>query len=250
MTRCFVALGGNLGPVEDTFGRALQVLDARDDVSVVGQSGVYRFESVGDCAGPPFINAAAEIATSLAPLDLLDVLQMLEERFGRTREVHWGPRHLDLDLIFFGEQIVDQPRLQVPHPACWYRRFVLDPLCDIASNVIHPVKGASVEALRARLLHRPLRVLLAGGVQSDRTILIRVLDRQFPDVALGTWKTAAGDRSQEPALSVWLGPAGSADRGQAGFFSLPLISRLDASGIPAERREEFLRDVLRSALGE
>ena len=123
MPRCHIALGGNLGDVEETFHWALARLGGTDPSTVTRVSSVFRTRPVGPHAGGEFTNAAAEIETDLEPLALLDLLQDLERRAGRTPGEHWGPRPLDLDLIFYADQMIDMPRLRVPHPACWYRRF-------------------------------------------------------------------------------------------------------------------------------
>src|SRR5262245_21273994 len=125
MPHCLIALGGNLGAVERSFEGALQRLADAPRCALVAASRLHRTAAVGTDAGPEFLNAAAEVATELAPLELLDLLQSIERDFGRIRGTHWGPRTLDLDLLFYGSEIIDLPRLVVPHPAVWHRRFVL-----------------------------------------------------------------------------------------------------------------------------
>jgi 2-amino-4-hydroxy-6-hydroxymethyldihydropteridine diphosphokinase len=157
MTLCHIALGGNLGDVGATFAAALEQLSS-DDLRVVAVSRLYATPPMGAEAGSTFLNAAASIETSLDPLPLLDRLLAVEDRLGRRREKRWGPRAIDLDLIFFGTEIVQHPRLQVPHPDCWYRRFVLDPLDEIAPEAVHPQAGETVHSLKTRLLARPFAV--------------------------------------------------------------------------------------------
>ena len=117
---------------------------------------------MGTDAGGIFTNAAACLVTDLSPLKLLDLLQQIEEEFGRVRNLHWGPRPLDLDLLFYGRQVIHMPQLKVPHPGLWYRRFVLDPLVEIAADWKHPENAHSTAELRARLDQRPLVIDLEG----------------------------------------------------------------------------------------
>ena len=174
MVRCHIALGGNLGDVAETFRSALTLL-ASADLRVVAVSRLYETPPMGAGAGGTFLNAAAEVETELEPKSLLERLLATEDSLGRVRTRHWGPRAIDLDLIFYGDAVIETPRLRLPHPGCWYRRFVLDPLAEIAPDVRHPETGESVAELRQRLLPRPLPVAIDG---SDAD----VLEREFPIV--------------------------------------------------------------------
>src|ERR1700754_766320 len=107
MPRALVSLGGNQGEVRATFRAALESLRRHPHVEAVRASRVYSTPPVGDDAGAAFLNAAAELTTSLDPLSLLDLLQATEQQLGRVRTLHWGPRTLDLDLLAFDGQIVD-----------------------------------------------------------------------------------------------------------------------------------------------
>ncbi|MBM82729.1 MAG: 2-amino-4-hydroxy-6-hydroxymethyldihydropteridine diphosphokinase [Planctomycetaceae bacterium] len=172
----YISLGGNLGDVPATFDFAMRQLDAMSQIEVRGISSNFRTPAMGENAGADFWNAAAVVSTSLGPEELLDVLQSVEDACGRTRELHWGPRTLDLDLIQLGQEIVDTPRLKLPHPHCWYRRFVLDPLVEIAPDLKHPTKCLSYAELRDRLLPRPLHVVLLG-----ENTLVEAIHKQLAD---------------------------------------------------------------------
>jgi 2-amino-4-hydroxy-6-hydroxymethyldihydropteridine diphosphokinase len=240
--RCYIALGGNVGDVDANFRAALTGLAATPGVDVLEVSPVFRTQPVGQWAGGEFLNAAARIDTGLEPLALLDVLLQLERATGPRKGPRWAPRALDLDLIFYGDRTIDDPRLQIPHPASWYRRFVLDPLAAIASELRHPIKGQTVAELRARLLRRPLRLLLAGCSPSERQRLARILSG--PRIEIAEWH-ATPTSEELPELLAWLGPADVEP--QLRFDLLPPLPRLDASA--AADQVAFLRDVLHSALG-
>lgn len=134
----YLGIGANLGDCRQTLVWARQQL-TRAGVEVVASSPLYCTDPVGGPADQPrYYNAVVEILTTLSPLALLDRCQAIEQQAGRTREVHWGPRTLDLDVLLYGDQCLALPRLQVPHPRMSERRFVLEPLCRLAPELIHP----------------------------------------------------------------------------------------------------------------
>lgn len=145
--RAFIALGSNLEQPQNQIERALEELQQLPASRLKAHSRLYRSAPVGP-PQPDYINAVAELATDLEPLQLLDALQALEREHQRVRREHWGPRTLDLDILLYGEQVIDQPRLQVPHPHMTERAFVLYPLADIAPDLTLP-SGASLESLLA-----------------------------------------------------------------------------------------------------
>lgn len=238
----FIALGGNLGAVEDTFRSVLDNLEDSPGVHVERVSSFYRTLPMGQDSGAIYLNAAAELAVELSPLELLDLLQSLESHYGRVRETHWGPRTLDLDLLLYEQEILDHPRLLLPHPGCWYRRFVLDPLAEIASGIVHPVKRLTIHELRDRLLQRPLPVGLAGGYAAGRMQLAEDLCASFPQSQVKPW--SIGEETL-PALLLWLGTPN--DQNLA-FEDLPFLPRLDLTTF-SEPPQTAAYHALSAALG-
>lgn len=149
--RAFVGLGGNVGDVANTLMEAIWAIEALPQTSVRSQSDLYRSPPWGRTDQDPFINAVVELQTRLAPMVLLDSLIEIEEKFGRVRSAgeRWGPRTLDLDLLLFGEQIIESPGLCIPHPRMHERGFVLVPLAQIAPNLDVPGRGRVADLLTA-----------------------------------------------------------------------------------------------------
>jgi 2-amino-4-hydroxy-6-hydroxymethyldihydropteridine diphosphokinase len=146
VARAFVGLGSNVGDRRATLERALELLRERVDVRAV--SSVRETEPWGVVDQPMFLNAAAEIETELTPRDLLDVLLEVERRLGRTREgPRYGPRTIDLDLLLYGDDVVDEPGLAVPHARLHERTFVLEPLAELDPTLVVPGQGPVVDLL-------------------------------------------------------------------------------------------------------
>ena len=150
--RAFVGLGSNLGEREVTLKAAVGRLRGLADVEVTGVSSFRDTEPVGLVNQPRFLNGAVELETGLSARALLGALLELERAFGRDRGIGppQGPRTLDLDLLLYGDQAIDEPLLQVPHPRLHERRFVLEPLAELDSDLEIPGHGP-VEALLAKL---------------------------------------------------------------------------------------------------
>jgi 2-amino-4-hydroxy-6-hydroxymethyldihydropteridine diphosphokinase len=133
MAEALLALGGNLGDVRDTFDRAIAGLCDGAGVQLLARSSNYRTPPWGVLDQPPFINCTVAVATTLSPPALLARAQAIERQFGRdrSREQHWGPRTLDIDLIAYDDVVLDTPALTLPHPRLFERAFVLVPLAEI-----------------------------------------------------------------------------------------------------------------------
>lgn len=149
MTRAYVGLGANLGPREVTLLRAADLLAAADGVEVVAVAQLRETEPVGLVEQPPFLNGAVAIDTSLPPRALLDLLLEIERSLGRVRGERWGPRTIDLDLLVYGDERVEEQGLHVPHPRLHERRFALEPLAELDPELEIPGLGKVSELIAA-----------------------------------------------------------------------------------------------------
>jgi 2-amino-4-hydroxy-6-hydroxymethyldihydropteridine diphosphokinase len=138
----YLSLGGNLGDPSASMATALRLLDADESTRVVAVSSLYRTPPWGKLDQPDFLNAAAEISTALAPRALLDLCLEAERKLKRVREERWGPRLIDIDILVFGDRVIHETGLEVPHPRMLERAFVLAPLAEIAPDLA--VGGRSV----------------------------------------------------------------------------------------------------------
>lgn len=143
----YLGLGSNVGDREEYIEQAVFLLEKNPGIQVTKRSTNYETEPEGGSDQPPFINAALEIRTKLLPAKLLEICQEIETALGREREVEWGPRTIDIDILLYGDLIVSEDKLQVPHPLMHERLFVLKPLREIALHAVHPVLEKTIEAL-------------------------------------------------------------------------------------------------------
>ena len=149
MATSFIAFGSNLGDVLLNLQQSAALLDARPDIRMTKSSSIYETDPVGPTDQPRFFNAVAQIETELSATDLLGTLLATERALGRSREdgERWGPRTIDLDLLFYDDDIRNGPGLTVPHPRLHQRLFVLVPLCEIAATFVHPVSGRMIQSI-------------------------------------------------------------------------------------------------------
>ncbi len=132
MVICYLALGSNLGPRRRTIRKAVQLISALPGTRVLKRSRLIETEAVGGPAGGPrFFNACIKIETSLPVYSLLGCLQRIEKELGRTRTKRWGARTIDVDILLYGDRIIDTRRLKLPHPRMFGRQFVLRPLREV-----------------------------------------------------------------------------------------------------------------------
>ncbi len=158
MARAFVGLGANLGDPVAQVTRALAALAELDATRVVRASSLYRTAPIGDADQHDYVNAVALLDTGLAPRALLDAMLGIEHTAGRARSFRNAPRLLDLDLLLYGDQVIDAPGLLVPHPRMHERAFVLVPLVEIAPDAVVPGHGRAADLLRGTA-HQAVRKL-------------------------------------------------------------------------------------------
>ena len=151
MTKAYIALGSNLGDREGTIRAAIDRLSRTPGVQVTHVSSLFENAAVGGPANSPaFLNAAIAVETTLTARELLDRLMTIERDLGRERRERgqrWAPRTIDLDILLFGDAIIREDDLTIPHPRMHERTFVLQPLAEIAPDATHPVRGSTVREL-------------------------------------------------------------------------------------------------------
>ena len=148
MTRAAVALGSNIENPQAQVERGFDEIAALPETELLARSRLYRTAPIGYVDQPDFVNACALVETSLAPRALLAALLDLERRHGRVRNIPNGPRTLDLDIVLYGDQVIDEPGLKIPHPRAHERAFVLVPLVDVWPEAAIPGKGAARDCLK------------------------------------------------------------------------------------------------------
>ena len=155
MARAFVGLGANLGDREATIRRAVELIEATPEIHIVAVSSLRETDPVGYLDQPRFLNGAAELETTLPPRELLDALLAVERELGRERTgPRFGPRTIDLDLLLYGDERIDEPGLRVPHPRLHERAFALEPLAELDPSLVIPGRGR-VQTLLAALHSAP-----------------------------------------------------------------------------------------------
>ena len=150
-TRCYIGLGSNLGNGQQTLNSALQHLTEHSAIELRQHSRFYSSKPHGPQNQPDYVNAVACVTTELPATHLLHTLFVIEQAHGRQRDgTHWGPRTLDLDLLLYGDSIIDEPDLKVPHPHLCERSFVVWPLAELAPDLILP-SGKTLQICKAAL---------------------------------------------------------------------------------------------------
>lgn len=145
----FIGIGANIGPVRENFAKALKNIEKCG--RVVSVSSLYESDPVGPQDQPKFTNAVVKVKTELSPFELLDCLKAIEREMGRKKTKRWGPRVIDLDIIFYGNLVISTDSLVIPHPRAHERRFVLEPLLEIEPDAWHPAKNMAVRDIHSGL---------------------------------------------------------------------------------------------------
>ena len=151
MKRVFVGIGSNLGDREFLIRKAVEGLRDIPHTSVLRVSSLYDTDPVGEIDQPAYLNAVAWLESELDARTLLWHLLLIEKRMGRVRAQRWGPRSIDLDLLFHGDSQIDEPDLQVPHPEAHRRAFVLHPMLELDPDFVHPSLGETVKKMVKKL---------------------------------------------------------------------------------------------------
>ena len=147
----YLGLGSNIGDRESYLNRAIDALDAHEQIEVMEVSSFIETQAIGKMPQPLFLNGVVSVSTFLAPIELLDVTESIEKQLGRESKGTYDPRTIDIDLLFYGQQLICEERLIVPHPMLHEREFVLTPLNEIAPDFVHPILGETVSNLGAYL---------------------------------------------------------------------------------------------------
>jgi len=144
----YIALGSNIEPRGKYIQHALNLMNEHPKIEVLTVSSVYETEPDGGPEGQgQYLNAAAKISTTLTATELLNALQAIEKELGRKRDVFWGARTIDLDILLYGQEIISTDRLIIPHPLMHERRFVMQPLAQIAPDIVHPILQMSARTI-------------------------------------------------------------------------------------------------------
>lgn len=158
MKTAYLALGSNIGDREANLRTAVNLIES-DEIRIVRRSSLYETAPQELLDQPWFLNAAVEIETSLFPLQLLARLRGIEREMGRRRVTPKGPRNIDIDILFYGRTVIATAELEVPHPRIAQRRFVLEPLAEIAPDFRHPVSGKTASEMLDALEPQGIRRL-------------------------------------------------------------------------------------------
>ncbi|MDH7598046.1 MAG: 2-amino-4-hydroxy-6-hydroxymethyldihydropteridine diphosphokinase [Sedimentisphaerales bacterium] len=182
-TIAYVGLGSNQGDRHQAIRDAVEAINCLDGTKVMAVSTIIQTRPLHPAGGGPYLNAVVRIQTGLAPDRLLEGLMQIEGRLGRIRKDRWGPRPIDLDLLLFGDQVIESETLRVPHPQMHLRSFVLQGLVELEPGLVHPVLGRTVRVLAERLNGKdyfvdpqaPKLICMAGLIGAGKTSLARRL---------------------------------------------------------------------------
>ena len=154
--RALIGVGSNIGLAAQNCKKAIELVNKSESVNVTAQSSLYESQPVGKTNQPWFVNSTIEVYTKLGPEELLQYLLNIEQEFGRIRKEKWGARIIDLDILDFEGLIIDSKTLTLPHPEMTQRRFVLEPLSEIAGETIHPLEKKMISDLLKELPKTPV----------------------------------------------------------------------------------------------
>jgi deoxyguanosine kinase len=182
-TTAYIGLGSNLGDRKSYIEKALKMIAGAERIELCRASDIVETVALASTRQPKFLNAVAELKTTLCTADLHKTLSDIENKLGRTRRGHWWPRTIDLDLLLFGKEVLQNHDLTIPHPQMHLRSFVLSGICQLNGDMLHPVMGVSFNELNARLNgcdfaldpDKPQLVSVAGNIGVGKTTLANKL---------------------------------------------------------------------------
>lgn len=243
-TACVLAFGGNAEASEDYFHQAIAAL-ANADTVCKSFAKVIRSAPMGEAAGSEFVNSAGCFQTNLSPEALLKTIHEIESGLGRQRVLHWGPRPIDIDVLFYGQHIIDTPTVVIPHPCLWYRSFVLQPLMEICPEWIHPIFNESVEQLTRRLNRRPLQIDINNQIDNFPALdIAKKCWQHRDDILVGS--TDASDKAIEfCTIVVEAAEQRSSEKSQAAPQLTAQPTRLQ----PCHETERIVRCILKQSNG-
>jgi len=160
---CYLGLGSNLGNRKEYIDSALSKLNSSIFITLHETSNYIETKPIGNTDQPDFINCITRIETDLTPMNLLKEIGKIEEELGRTREVHWGPRTIDIDILFCDDLVIDLPDLTVPHPELHKREFILTSMLELAPDLMHPVLNKTIKELYLSMKNQIGTIILAAG---------------------------------------------------------------------------------------
>jgi 2-amino-4-hydroxy-6-hydroxymethyldihydropteridine diphosphokinase len=150
LVKVYLGIGSNIGDRKRHCLEAIEELK-RAGIAILRVSSIYETEPWGYKGQPSFLNMAVEGETELSPMSLLKKIKEIEQRLGRQKSFRWGPRQVDIDILFYNSLVVNEPELKIPHPYIQEREFVLRPLKEIAPDLVHPVLGETISELLEQL---------------------------------------------------------------------------------------------------
>lgn len=143
----YLSLGSNMGDREQNLNSAIELLNSDEEGQIIKVSSYSNTKPVGEVEQDDFLNCALKLRTLKSPEELLDQIAEIENKLHRVRTIHWGPRTIDLDILFYDDAIINTERLTIPHPELTNREFVLNPMCEIAPYYMHPIYNQTINQL-------------------------------------------------------------------------------------------------------
>lgn len=147
----YIGIGSNLGDREENLNKAINTLTRVNGIEVLRTSQLYDTAPIGYTDQPNFLNGVVEIKTKLAPCTLLKVCHQIEDELKRVHTIKWGPRTIDLDILLYGNIVINEENIVIPHPRMNERKFVLEPLSELIPNIVHPVTNSTIHEMLIKI---------------------------------------------------------------------------------------------------